>query len=150
MRVSGLPISAFISRTAHAVQGGTGADGERCVNKARPCCCLYRIARSYFRRMSTRDLHNPHDRFFREAFARRELAVGFLRDYLPMKVLSRLDAESLEITKDSYVDKELSPHYSDILYKAKIAGKPSYLYLLFEHKSYVDPLVGFQLLRNMV
>ena len=100
--------------------------------------------------MSTQELNNPHDRFFREAFSRKELAAGFVREYLPVKFAGLIDIGSLEIVKDSYVDKELRQHYSDIVYKVKIDGKPSYLYLLFEHKSYVDPLVGFQLLRNMV
>jgi predicted transposase/invertase (TIGR01784 family) len=44
----------------------------------------------------------------------------------------------------------LVEHFSDILYKIKIGGKNSFLYLLFEHKSYIDNWVSFQLLRNMV
>jgi predicted transposase/invertase (TIGR01784 family) len=52
--------------------------------------------------------------------------------------------------KDTYIDKELSEHFSDILYKIKISGKNSYIYLLFEHKSYQDEWIGFQLLRNMI
>jgi predicted transposase/invertase (TIGR01784 family) len=61
-----------------------------------------------------------------------------------------LDLKTLEILKDTYIDKELSEHFSDILYRIKISGKVSYIYLLFEHKSYIDEWVGFQLLRNMV
>jgi predicted transposase/invertase (TIGR01784 family) len=52
--------------------------------------------------------------------------------------------------KESFIDKELSEHFSDILYKIKLSEKPCYIYLLFEHKSYIDPWTGFQLLRNMV
>jgi predicted transposase/invertase (TIGR01784 family) len=100
--------------------------------------------------MSIADYKNPHDRFFREIFGRREMVLDFVKEYLPARVYSLLDPGSLENVKDSYVDKELSQHFSDLVYKASIAGKPSFLYLLFEHKSYVDPMVGFQLLRNMV
>jgi predicted transposase/invertase (TIGR01784 family) len=101
-------------------------------------------------RMSNQELNNPHDMFFKEMFGRKERALGFLREYLPAPVYAQLDISTLELVKDSYVDKELTQHFSDILYKVSIAGRPSFLYLLFEHKSYVDRLVGFQLLRNMV
>ena len=100
--------------------------------------------------MAQNNLINPHDKFFKESFSRREIAESFVREYLPEKLCKHLQLKSLEILKDSYVDKELSEHFSDILYKVRISGKLSYIYLLFEHKSYVDPWTGFQLLRNMV
>jgi len=36
-------------------------------------------------------LNDPHDRFFRETFSRREVAEGFLRGYLPENVADGLD-----------------------------------------------------------
>src|SRR5690554_7109719 len=95
-------------------------------------------------------LNNPHDKYFRESFSRKETVRSFIRQYLPSGVCRQLDLNKLEIVKDSFVDKELSEHFSDILYKTVISGKQSYLYLLFEHKSYIDHFTGFQLLRNMV
>jgi predicted transposase YdaD len=95
-------------------------------------------------------LTNPHDKFFKESFGRKEIVKSFIVEYLPAQLHQQMDFATLEILKDSYIDKELSAHFSDILYKIKIGGAGSYLYLLFEHKSYADPRVGFQLLRNMV
>lgn len=95
-------------------------------------------------------LQNPHDKFFKQSFGRKEVARSFIQEYLPGKLHKLLDLKTLEILKDTYVDKELSEHFSDILYRIKISGKVSYIYLLFEHKSYIDEWVGFQLLRNMV
>ena len=100
--------------------------------------------------MSRDRLNNPHDKYFRESFSRKETVRSFIRQYLPSGVCRQLDLNKLEIVKDSFVDKELSEHFSDILYKTVISGKQSYLYLLFEHKSYIDHFTGFQLLRNMV
>lgn len=37
-----------------------------------------------------------------------------------------------------------------MLYSVQIRDKKAFIYLLFEHKSYEDNWVGFQLLRNMV
>lgn len=50
---------------------------------------------------------NPHDRFFRESFGRRDIARDFLRHHLPEELLAQLDLETLTIAKDSYVTKEL-------------------------------------------
>jgi predicted transposase/invertase (TIGR01784 family) len=105
---------------------------------------------NYFKAMKPEYLTNPHDKFFKESFNRKEIVESFIIEYLPAHLHSRMDLGTLAILKDSFIDKELSEHFSDILYTIKLAGKKSYLYLLFEHKSYIDPLVGFQLLRNMV
>lgn len=75
---------------------------------------------------------------------------GFIAEYLPETIRDRMDLNTLEIVKDSYVDKELAEHFSDILYKISIDGKPGFVYLLLEHKSYINKLLPFQVLRNMV
>ncbi|KMQ50578.1 transposase [Chitinispirillum alkaliphilum] len=95
-------------------------------------------------------LSTPHDTLFRETFSRIETVRSFVANYVPKKISSQLNLQTLAIQKDSFIDKELSEHFSDILYSVKLRGKPAFLYLLFEHKSYIDPWTGFQLLRNMV
>jgi predicted transposase/invertase (TIGR01784 family) len=97
------------------------------------------------------DLPNPHDHFFRATFARREVAADFARHYLPPAVVAHLDLNTLESTKDSFVDDALRAHFTDLLYHVQLRdGTPAYVYLLFEHKSYSAPGVAFQLLRYMV
>ncbi len=97
------------------------------------------------------ELTNPHDRFFKEVFSRRENARDFLQHYLPPELRSQLDLSTLEISKDSFIDPELQEHFSDLLYKiARRDGGETYIYVLFEHKSYPDPFIAFQLLRYMV
>ena len=93
---------------------------------------------------------DPHDAFFKELFGRPHLVREFLSEYLHPRVYSRIDSQSLEVVKDSFIDKELSRHFSDLLYTARIGKRKGYIYLLFEHKSHIDPRVSFQLLRNMV
>src|SRR5690554_1920603 len=106
---------------------------------------------NYFKFMNKdKPLFNPHDKFFKESFSRKEVASSFIKEYLPEKICRKLDFKTLTILKDSYIDKELAEHFSDILYSIQFSGKQTYIYLLFEHKSYIDPWTGFQLLRNMV
>jgi predicted transposase/invertase (TIGR01784 family) len=96
-------------------------------------------------------LNNPHDRFFREVFSRREIAVDFVRHYLPPEVIAHFETATLSIIKDSFVDSDLQEHFSDLLYQTRLKdGGKAYIYVLFEHKSYPEPWVALQLLRYMV
>ena len=100
--------------------------------------------------MKNKRITNPHDKYFKESFSRKETVQSFIKEYLPEKLLEQIDLNKLEILKDTFIDKELSEHFSDILYKTSISGKHSYIYLLFEHKSYIDHFACFQILRNMI
>ena len=87
-------------------------------------------------------LSNPHDKFFKESFSRKEVARSFIREYLPRGICTQLDLKTLTIRKDSYIDKEMFEHFSDILYSVKLSGKQAFIYLLFEHKSTIDHWTG--------
>lgn len=96
------------------------------------------------------ELRNPHDTFFKENFSHKHTAVEFLVHYLPAEVLLFLDMDSIEISKDTFVDEDLRESYSDILYEIQMAGSAGYVYILFEHKSFADRFTAFQLLKYMV
>lgn len=67
------------------------------------------------------------------------------------KVLKLVDLNTLEISKDSFIEKDLAEYHSDILYKVKLTnGSQGFIYVLFEHKSYYDRFVHLQLLEYMV
>lgn len=92
---------------------------------------------------------NPHDKLFREVWSDKAVAADFLQNYLPEDVLKLVDLSTLEISKDSFIEKELKDYYSDLLYKINLADKPGYVYFLFEHKSYKDRLAPLQVLEYM-
>ena len=96
---------------------------------------------------------NPHDKFFKQTLADISTARDFLANYLPTEVVGLLDLGSLELQKDSYIDKKLRELQSDLLFRAKfsdnIPDKDAYIYILFEHKSYPDRKTGLQLLRYL-
>lgn len=91
---------------------------------------------------------NPHDKFFRETLTREDVARDFVDHYLPEEIRGFLDVPTLRVSKDTFIDKGLREHFSDLLYRINLKqGDPAYVYLLFEHKSFSDPLTGFQVLR---
>ena len=101
----------------------------------------------------TEKLLYHHDKYFKGMFSRKEVAVNFIQNYFPPEVVQHLDLSQFEIRKDSFVDPHLTEHFSDILYQVGLRHtetdqpQSAYIYLLFDHKSYSDSLVAFQLLR---
>jgi predicted transposase/invertase (TIGR01784 family) len=94
---------------------------------------------------------NPHDKVFRQVYSNKENARSLLADKLPDKVLKLVDLDTLEISKDSFIEKELADYYSDMLYRVNLTdGSQGFIYVLFEHKSYYDRFVHLQLLEYMV
>jgi predicted transposase/invertase (TIGR01784 family) len=89
---------------------------------------------------------NPHDKLFREIWSDKAVAADYLQNNLPDAVLKLIDLNTIEIAKDSFIEKELKDYLSDLLYKVDLAGNPGYVYFLFEHKSYPDKWVHLQLL----
>ena len=93
----------------------------------------------------------PHDAFFRASFERVEIAQNYLQEYAPPDLVAQLNLEAMQLVSDSFIDEELDKEQSDVLYKAQLAnGESVYVYFLFEHKSYPDKMVAFQLLRYQV
>ncbi|WP_035277597.1 Rpn family recombination-promoting nuclease/putative transposase [Desulforegula conservatrix] len=95
-------------------------------------------------------VQNPHDKFFKETWTNPEVARNFMGHYLPSEIVSAMNLDSLEICKDSFVTEELGEFFSDILYKIGIGDESGYVYFLFEHKSYPDAGIHFQLLQYIV
>ena len=96
------------------------------------------------------DLATPHDTFFKVTFGDKDVAQDFLKHYLPAQIANAVDLNYLTKENNSFVDERFKESFTDMLYKTKINGEDGYIYFLFEHKSYQDPLVILQLLRYIV
>lgn len=97
-------------------------------------------------------ISNPHDKFFKATFSRREIVTNFLEEYLPPSVVNALNLEILELQKDSFIAPDLQEYFSDLLYRTETKGDGTgiYVYLLLEHKSWVERLTPLQLLEYIV
>lgn len=96
------------------------------------------------------EIVNPHDKLFRETWSDLPTAKSFLHHYLPGEVLECVSLDTLEICKDTFVEKDLKEFYFDLLYKVELCGADGFIYILFEHKSYRDRLTALQLLEYML
>ena len=96
-------------------------------------------------------LNSPHDRFFKAVFGRAELAAEFLEQYLPADVAATMDWATLRPEKEAFLDPQLTQHPADLLYAVTLhGGEAGYVYVLFEHKSYVEARINLDLLRYRV
>lgn len=94
---------------------------------------------------------NLHDTFFKQYLGIPQAAAAFLHHHLPAAVLAQLDLSDLALEKDTFVDEQLRNHFSDLVYRTQtVAETPIAIALLFEHKSYPDEWVNFQILRYQV
>lgn len=95
--------------------------------------------------------HTPHDQYFKSSLRRPEVAADLLAHYLPPEVVALLDLGSLQLQEGSFIDVDLREQQSDLLFRARLlSGGDTYIFLLFEHKSFVYRLTAFQLLRYQV
>ena len=84
-------------------------------------------------------INNPHDKFVRETFSNIERASAFFERFLPEEVRKQLDFSSVKISRESYIQKDLSEYLSDIVFEIKTMDEhPLNLVLLLEHKSSAD------------
>ncbi|MBM7601482.1 putative transposase/invertase (TIGR01784 family) [Virgibacillus halotolerans] len=95
-------------------------------------------------------MQNPHDKFFKATFSNVEVVKDFIVHFLPPSVRELIDLTYIQPQKDSFIRHDLQEYFSDLLFQTKIHNKPAYVYLLFEHKSYVDYHISLQLLQYMV
>ncbi|HKY41324.1 MAG TPA: Rpn family recombination-promoting nuclease/putative transposase [Polyangiaceae bacterium] len=88
----------------------------------------------------------PHDALFKRTFSQELHAAGELRAVLPSGLVKQIDFSTLKLCSGSFVDAALHDSESDLLFSAKVAGKPALLYVLFEHQSEPDELMPLRLL----
>jgi predicted transposase/invertase (TIGR01784 family) len=93
------------------------------------------------------EIYSIHDKVFKTALTDIRVARDFLEQHLPLNVQSAIDFNTLRITNESYITKELAAFSSDIVYQIRLKEKEplAYIYILIEHQSSVDQLMPFRL-----
>ncbi|MGE8711923.1 Rpn family recombination-promoting nuclease/putative transposase [Leptospira interrogans] len=93
------------------------------------------------------EVNNPHDRLIRETFQDKKEAAIFFKNTLSPEVVKLLDLEKLELSESSFISEELKQEQTDLLFQIPLkSGNKTNVYLLFEHKSYLDNSIYIQLL----
>ena len=60
---------------------------------------------------------HSNDKFFKAALSHPEVAEGLLKQHLPEKILKLIDLKTLQPSKASFVEPELSEVLTDVLFK---------------------------------
>ena len=96
-------------------------------------------------------IHKAHDRAFKASMSDLRVAKDFLSHHLPETVKEKIDLDTLQLHKESFVDPELRELITDMLYSADFKGEDgskqkAFLYLCLEHQSEPDPLMPWRMM----
>ncbi|ATA20083.1 putative transposase/invertase (TIGR01784 family) [Gibbsiella quercinecans] len=93
----------------------------------------------------------PHDLAFKQFLTHPDTARDFMQLHLPAELQAVCDFSTLKLESGSFVEENLRPYFSDILYSLKTtAGDDGYIHVLIEHQSSPDKHMAFRLLRYAV
>ena len=91
-----------------------------------------------------------HDGLFKSFLTEAETARDFLDAHLPVHIKRICNLDTLQLQSGSFLEDELIPYYSDILYSMETENGVGYVYALIEHQSSPDKHMGFRLTRYAI
>lgn len=100
--------------------------------------------------MSDEDLHQPNDKLFSATFRVPANTAALLQARLPAALVGAIDWSGLRPVPGSFIDSQYRRSHTDLLFSAPVAGRESYLYVLFEHQSTPDRWLPLRLLRYLI
>lgn len=101
--------------------------------------------------MTVRNLSQPHDRLVRHVLSEPDLMADVMGNYIDAVVVSQIDLSTLRCESPIDVDENLVQGIGDLLFSASLkTGKPSAVFVFFEHQSKEDRLFIFRVLEYMV
>lgn len=100
--------------------------------------------------MSKNRTPTPHDLVFKTFLSRMETARDFITLHLPPALLRLCNLETLRLESGSFIEDDLHPYFSDMLYSLKTACGDGYIHVLIEHQSSPDKHMAFRLMRYAI
>lgn len=91
-----------------------------------------------------------HDAVFKQFLTHPETARDFLDIHLPSALRKLCDLNTLQLASGSFIEDDLRPYYSDVLYSLKAGNGEGYIYCLIEHQSTPDKHMAFRLMRYAI
>ncbi len=97
------------------------------------------------------DVHNPHDKIFKQIEKDPEIARDLLQGLCPQFLLDCIDLSTLTLNNNSYIAESLQEYYSDLVFTCNsYRGGTTKIALLLEHKRYKPDNEYIQLLWYML
>jgi len=78
---------------------------------------------------------NAHDAFFKTVFRHPANALALVKAVAPPELAAGLDPASFRLEHCTFVTEELDQKHADLLFWAKLHGRDTLVYFLFEHLS---------------
>ncbi|MBF7997459.1 Rpn family recombination-promoting nuclease/putative transposase [Rahnella laticis] len=91
-----------------------------------------------------------HDAVFKQFLTHPETARDFLDIHLPPALRKLCDLNTLQLASGSFIEDDLRPYYSDVLYSLRTGNSDGYVYCLIEHQSTPDKHMAFRLMRYAI
>ncbi len=91
-----------------------------------------------------------HDGLFKSFLTVPDTAKDFLNIHLPAHIKKICDLDTLQLQSGSFLEDELVPYYSDVLYSMKTKSGVGYVYALIEHQSSPDKHMGFRMMKYAI
>ncbi|WP_114195058.1 Rpn family recombination-promoting nuclease/putative transposase [Edaphovirga cremea] len=91
-----------------------------------------------------------HDAVFKQFLTHPETARDFLDIHLPATLRKICDLDTLQLASGSFIEDDLRPYYSDVLYSLRAGDGDGYIYALIEHQSSPDRHMAFRLMRYAI
>ena len=95
-------------------------------------------------------INTPHDKYFRTMLSNKDVAKDFLEWHLPDFIKEKIDLDSVEAKKDSFVDDNFKKLETDILFSLSFNNNPGYIYTLVEAQKKPDRLMPLRLLKYLI
>lgn len=100
--------------------------------------------------MKKNNTPTPHDAVFKTFLSHPRTARDFMELHLPPALLKICDLSTLKLESGSFVEDDLRPYYSDVLYSLKTGKGDGYVHVLIEHQSAPDKYMAFRLMRYAI
>ena len=93
----------------------------------------------------------PHDLAFKQFLTHPDTARDFMLLHLPAELQAICDLSTLKLESGSFVEDNLRPYFSDVLYSLKTtAGADGYVHELIEHQSSPDKHMASRMFRYAI
>lgn len=88
----------------------------------------------------------PNDAAFKGFMSKVDNARDFFDIHLSPHIKQLCHFDTLAITNTFFIDKQLYSRFSDVLYTVETQQVDGYIYMLVEHQSSPDKLMGWRLI----
>lgn len=94
---------------------------------------------------------SPHDRLFKTAMEKQQAAKNFFQENLPEQIKNKVNLDTLQLEKDTFIDVQLRSYLVDVLFSVDLEDKKrGYIYILCEHQSKPDEMLPLRMLEYVV